>query len=387
MKIRTILPLLLFLCTEVSASSTVFFDGTWDQARKLAKKENKYIFLDCWTEWCGYCKMMDNETFVDSTVVEFMQKNFISLSRDMERGEGRLLNMKYHTSGYPTFLIFTPKGELCYELSGYMKPAPWLDSLRYALQPEHQQVCTGYSDELDVNYPEFYKQSFGVGDERKIADSAEVASWLDKQTDLSTEICWAVLWFYKGSYDHQQWMFENGNRLYGLYGKQVWYGISGVLGYRGYLATKGGNATAFEEVMLKAEKYLPEPYRSERIYSSRSYYYKTNNQWSKYTLLTDEYFSRNNYAVTSLNEEAWLLYENTDDTTLLNIGIKWIEYEFKRDSSWYTHDTYACLLFKIGRFDDAELHANIAIEKAGKAGEVPTETIELLDKIRNRKKQ
>lgn len=388
MRFTLLLSLLLSATITSGADTTpsLFFEGTWEQARAKAKKENKYIFLDCWTEWCGYCKMMDSETFVDPAVVDFMSKNFVSVSRDMERGEGRLLNMKYHTQGYPTYYIFTPQGQLCFELSGYTKPKPWIDTLRSALKPENQHVCTGFSDELEPGYPEFYKASFGVRDERKVADSAEVASWLSKQSDLSSEVCWGVLWFYKGSFEQQQWMFENGEKLYSLYGEQVWNAVSGAIGYRAYRAQNADNVTEFERLMGLAELYLPEPFKSDRIYYSRSFFYKEKKMWKEYTLLTDTYLQKSDYKGYQLNNMAWEVYDNATDTLSWKLACYWAERGLSEDSTWYMHDTYAHLLFRVGRLEEAEKQALLAIELASKEGEAAPETHKLLAEIRATKK-
>ena len=38
-----------------------FENGTWAEILAKAKKENKYVFLDAFTTWCGPCKWMDKE--------------------------------------------------------------------------------------------------------------------------------------------------------------------------------------------------------------------------------------------------------------------------------------------------------------------------------------
>lgn len=386
MKTRSLLFFLLFHLVA-SATPSIFFEGTWEQARAKAKKENKFILLDCWTENCGYCKMMDDETFVDSAVVDFMGKNFIAVSRDMERGEGRLLNMKYHTQGYPTYYIFTSKGEICYELVGYMKPQLWIDTLTRILRPEGHQTYKGFNDKLEPGYPEFYKTTFGVGNERVIADSAVVSQWLDKQPDLSSEICWGVLWLYRGSVKHQQWILDNRMKLYALYGEQVWHSIYGIIAIRCYLATKAGNDSLFEENIALADVYLPEPYRSERMLYGRSQHYQLNGKWKQYALLHDADFRKNNFDNPEhIHNVSWDIYENSSDTTTINLAIGWVEIIMKADTSWELHDTYACLLFKAGRLDESEAQAEMAIEMAGKKGLLANDTRDLLERIREKKK-
>ena len=66
----------------------VFSDGTWFQLLEKAKKEDKVIFMDAYTTWCGPCKKMARETFTQKSVGEFYNTNFINVKMDMEKGEG-----------------------------------------------------------------------------------------------------------------------------------------------------------------------------------------------------------------------------------------------------------------------------------------------------------
>ena len=45
------------------AEGIAFFKGTWQEVLEQAKKENKLIFMDCYTSWCGPCKMLAKEVF------------------------------------------------------------------------------------------------------------------------------------------------------------------------------------------------------------------------------------------------------------------------------------------------------------------------------------
>ena len=53
-----------------------------------AKQENKMVFLDCYTSWCGPCKMMSTKIFPTQEVGDFMNPKFVSIKIDMEKGEG-----------------------------------------------------------------------------------------------------------------------------------------------------------------------------------------------------------------------------------------------------------------------------------------------------------
>ena len=47
----------IFVMTSMSAQ-TSFQELTLEKALEQAKVENKYVFIDCYTSWCGPCKMM-----------------------------------------------------------------------------------------------------------------------------------------------------------------------------------------------------------------------------------------------------------------------------------------------------------------------------------------
>lgn len=76
-----------------------------------AEQEGKMVFLDCYTSWCGPCKMMATKIFPTKEVGDFMNPKFVSIKIDMEKGEGPSLVEKLQISAYPTFIIFNGKGD------------------------------------------------------------------------------------------------------------------------------------------------------------------------------------------------------------------------------------------------------------------------------------
>ena len=58
---------------------------TWEQMVKLNEKNPKKIFIDFYTSWCGWCKVMDKNTFEDTIVAEIMMKDFYCVKFDAER--------------------------------------------------------------------------------------------------------------------------------------------------------------------------------------------------------------------------------------------------------------------------------------------------------------
>lgn len=117
MKKIAVLFVLLFLCSFASAQDHkgVNFESlTLDQAIakiKSNKKGPKYVFMDCYTEWCGPCKYMSDNIFPQQATGDFFNPSFVSIKVDMEKGEGPELGKKYKINAYPTFLIFNNNGE------------------------------------------------------------------------------------------------------------------------------------------------------------------------------------------------------------------------------------------------------------------------------------
>lgn len=58
---------------------------TWEEAVVLNKKNPKKIFIDVYTDWCGWCKKMDASTFQDPKVVDYLKENFYAVKFDAEQ--------------------------------------------------------------------------------------------------------------------------------------------------------------------------------------------------------------------------------------------------------------------------------------------------------------
>lgn len=79
---------------------------------EVAKKENKPIFLDFYTTWCAPCRMMDESLFRDSDVTDALNKNFICLKIDAEKGNGPMLREMFEVTGFPTFVFTDSNGKI-----------------------------------------------------------------------------------------------------------------------------------------------------------------------------------------------------------------------------------------------------------------------------------
>lgn len=118
---KRILIVIVFIAMGLSAYSQegVHFESlTLEQALVKAKAENKFVFVDCYTSWCGPCKYMANTVFTQKEAGDFFNPRFISVKFDMEKEEGKELGEKYPVRAYPTFLILRPDGGIQHIIVG-----------------------------------------------------------------------------------------------------------------------------------------------------------------------------------------------------------------------------------------------------------------------------
>jgi len=119
-KITTFIMCVLTAFTAMAQGVAFEAEGTTlEQAAAKAKAENKLIFLDCYTQWCGPCKKMSREVFPQEQVGNAMNDKYVSLKIDMESAYGAPLARKLQIQAYPTFIIFTADAEEISRFLGY----------------------------------------------------------------------------------------------------------------------------------------------------------------------------------------------------------------------------------------------------------------------------
>ncbi|SFT38010.1 Protein of unknown function, DUF255 [Lishizhenia tianjinensis] len=160
------LGLLLFSCanlkdkkeaeiTETTHKVTTINDSTvhWygmEEGISLAQKQNKLIFVDVYTDWCGWCKKMDASTFKDKEVIKALNQDYIAVKFDGEEKDTvnffgtdyKFVNngrRGYHELAavlldgrlsYPSFVVLNNNGNREKKLIGFMNPEQFLTQLK-----------------------------------------------------------------------------------------------------------------------------------------------------------------------------------------------------------------------------------------------------------------
>ncbi|MFZ1080976.1 MAG: thioredoxin fold domain-containing protein [Candidatus Kryptoniota bacterium] len=108
---------------------------------KQASAENKKILVDVYTDWCGWCKKMESDTYSDENIKEYLTEKYILVKlnaesdaretvHDGEATDAQLAHA-FGVNGYPTTVFLGPDGTFITKATGYMKPAEFLQALKY----------------------------------------------------------------------------------------------------------------------------------------------------------------------------------------------------------------------------------------------------------------
>ena len=98
--------------SEPETEGMKFFKGTFEAALVQAEWEEKKVFVDVYTTWCGPCIVMQETVFPQSEVGEYFNARFINFKFDAENEDenGPELAARYDIGVYPTYLILEHDG-------------------------------------------------------------------------------------------------------------------------------------------------------------------------------------------------------------------------------------------------------------------------------------
>jgi thioredoxin-related protein len=383
---KNILSVLLIAAT-LGTTAQVSFVKTTDlnALLKQAKQEHRLIFIDAYTDWCGWCKELDKQVFATKEAGDAMAKNFIATKLEMEKDSiGIMLTRKFGTSAYPTALILDGDGNLVHWIEGYAPKEKYIGLIHEAADPSNHVKERGYSTRFDISYPSFYLEAIPMKGKRKMPDSVEVNRYVRQAKDLSAEVTWAVVKKFYFMLDAEQYkrVLANEAALRNTFGsKHVEAVAQRMIDQKISQCTREKNFRCVEEHLATLKRITGLSDETRNLYIE--HFYETNRMWNELKahvqkqLAQPEYINNHSH----LNDLAWSLYEHCDNRDLLNMATTWMQPVIAKEPVYMYLDTYAALLHKTNRKEEAKKYALEAIETGKKSGADVSETEKLLKKI------
>lgn len=131
-KLLFIVPAFLFSVLGFS-QGIVFEHGTWKEVLEKAQQTNKPIFVEVYTASSDSCKQMAELIFPLETVGKAYNENFICYQVDAEKGDGAEMAKMYEVQSYPTYLFFNADGSIFCKSSKAMSARNFISVSRKAL--------------------------------------------------------------------------------------------------------------------------------------------------------------------------------------------------------------------------------------------------------------
>ncbi len=142
----------LFFASLLSANSIQFIDGDLKSVQNIAAKEDKLFFIYYGADWCMPCKWMEENTFLDPNLINYVNSEFIALKADISTAKGRILKKQFEISNIPSILVFAASGKLIDQKTSSMEAhqmLAWLEQLNRPENHIHQTQILA----IDSNFP------------------------------------------------------------------------------------------------------------------------------------------------------------------------------------------------------------------------------------------
>jgi thioredoxin-related protein len=151
---------------------------TFEQAVAKSKIQKKKIFIDVFTDWCGWCKVMDKNTFSEAQVAKILNEDFYPVKFNAEQREDIQFNgttFKFIANGnsgvhqlaasllnnqlsYPTVVFLDEEFRIIQPLPGYQKAPEFHKIIQFIGQDHYKSIKW---DQWQTTYKSPYKGNAG----------------------------------------------------------------------------------------------------------------------------------------------------------------------------------------------------------------------------------
>ena len=356
-----------------AATGMAFVEKSFDDLLAQAKAEDKVIFIDAYTTWCGPCKMMAKNVFPAEEVGKVYNERFINAKFDMEKGEGPDLARRYSVQAYPTYLFVDGNGDIVHKGIGYIPQSAFLE-LADAATGENSLGALNKRYEAGERSNEFlasYASTLGdVYEEEKAAMVMD--QYLKQVKDWSSPATLEMLLNSPG---------EPGGKRMNYLVANADAAMAASSDARFMMTMQ--QAIVGEYMKVNKVRVLPEVAKIEPLYEAYAAplkhrlgaHYKVlkarqSRDTDAYIAAALPYYAK--YPSTDameLNSLAWDIYETSDDPQVIRKGLELAKRSVELDPMYMNLDTLAWLYEKSGDHKNAVITAKKAIKMAKESDE------------------
>jgi len=393
---KSLITFFLFAAVLINAQNRQinFEHGNLASVFAKAKKENKLIFVDAFTTWCGPCKQMARQVFTNDSVADYYNATFINLKLDMEKGEGIAFAKKYKVNCFPTLLYINGDENLVHRSAGSRAPHDFIELGKASLIPEKTytykkaKLEAGKLNESTIL--EYVDLIAGIcGD-----PSGKIADYMKdvKDEDLLKRTNWLLMRDFMQDYQSREikYMLANLPAYETKFGKDTVAEKIARLGegyFSKYVYVEKFDAAGYDNAKKEFTK-LNWPNSDKILFEADMNAYRRFDKPKYYALASTDFLKHFNNNAAALNQTAWNFYENVNDKDQLKAAVAMSKRACELNADYANLDTYAAVLYKSGENKEAEIQANKAIDKAkadNMGADEYKETVSLLEKIKAKK--
>lgn len=136
-KTNKILLFFLLSLPFLAVAEVEFIETDLETAQAIAAKENKLFFIYYSAAWCMPCKWMEEHTFTDYELSEFIHTDYIAIKADVSTAGGSILKQQFDVSNIPSVLVFAASGKLIDRKSSSITAIDMLEWLQDLNQAQH----------------------------------------------------------------------------------------------------------------------------------------------------------------------------------------------------------------------------------------------------------
>jgi thioredoxin-related protein len=386
---KKIFLLLLFLPLFAVAQKGMHFEHglSWKQIQAKAKAENKYIFMDAFTTWCGPCKFMSANIFPMESVGNFFNNKFINVKVQLDTTrndndeikrwykDGHDIMITYGVRAFPTYLFFDPNGKIVHRAVGaYPEPEKFIEKAKEAMNPEKQYYVLLEQYKSGKKDPEFLRNLSYVAQDAYDTENmltvakeyqatqqdmftAENIEFMDRFTASSNDPGFTAILNNTDKFDKIKGQNAARKKIVDILIRDEVFPR---------LFSEQSKPDDFKKIAAAlSEKY---PAYSEEVTSkSKVIYYQSLGDWNNFQTAIVDYMKKygSNVPPDELNNFAWAVFEHCKDMTCVKEALEWSRQSFKDKENPMFIDTYANILYKMGKKEEAIKWQTKAIALAG----------------------